>query len=133
MTSVHFAGITPNLKYEDAGAAIDWLVRVFGFEERARYLDLHGVVKQAELYVGDTEVWLSGHGKGYWETHVRGPAQNLVVWVNDVDAQHRRITAAGVAAPAPVDQTWGVRNFYVTDLEGYLWGFYKRLPGGFRQ
>ena len=73
MTSVTFKGLTPNLIYEDAGEAIAWLERVLGFEERARYVDRDGVVKQAEVFAGDTEIWLSGHGKGYWDKHARGP------------------------------------------------------------
>ena len=28
--------VAPYLYYEDAGAAMDWLVRVFGFEETVR-------------------------------------------------------------------------------------------------
>jgi uncharacterized glyoxalase superfamily protein PhnB len=28
--------VVPYLLYEDAGAAMDWLVRAFGFTERAR-------------------------------------------------------------------------------------------------
>ena len=131
--SVQFKRITPNLMYEDAAAAIDWLERVFGFEERARYVDREGAVNQAEIYAGDTEIWLSGHGIGYWDSHSRGPAQYLVVWVDDVDAMYDRVRAAGISAPAPVDQTWGVRNFYVTDPGGYHWGFHKRLPSGYRQ
>ena len=61
-----FGGVTPNLMYEDAGQALDWLERVLGFEERARYVDKGGVVRQAEVFVGESEVWLSGHGLGYW-------------------------------------------------------------------
>ena len=32
---VSFEGVLPYVKYEDAGAMLDWLSRVFGFEERA--------------------------------------------------------------------------------------------------
>ena len=31
--------VTPYLLYEDAAAAIDWLGRAFGFEERLRLAD----------------------------------------------------------------------------------------------
>ncbi len=132
-TNVKFSGVTPNLPYEDAALALDWLVNVCGFVERARYIDNKGAVKQAEIYVGDTEVWISGHGEGYWDTQARGPEQYLVVWVNDVDDQWQQVKAAGANPAAPVDQTWGVRNFYVTDPGGYHWGFHKRLPTGYQQ
>ena len=135
MTAVPtFEGVTPNLRYEDAGAAIDWLVRVCGFEERARYVDAKDIVRQAEVFVGDTEVWLSGHGAGYWDNEPagRGPEQYLVIWVDDVDAQWERVRATGVDAPEPQNQDYGVRNFYVTDPEGYHWGFHSRLASGYQ-
>lgn len=119
--------------YENADEALDWLQRVCGFTERARYVDEEGVVHQAEVNVGNSEVWLSGHGEGYWDKNSRGPAQYLVIWVNDVDAQWERVKAAGIDAPAPVDQSWGVRNFYVTDPGGYHWGFHRRLERGYQQ
>jgi len=130
---VRFEGVTPYLRYENAGAAIDWLVRTLGFEERSRYVDKDGVVRQAELYAGATEVWLSGHDASYWETHPRVTDQFIMVWVDDVDAQYERAKSAGASASPPVDQTWGVRNFHVTDPGGYHWGFCKRLPAGYQQ
>ena len=119
MSSVKFRGVTPNLMYEDAEEAIVWLERVLGFEERARYVDRDGVVKQAEVFAGDTEIWLSGHGKAYWDNHARGPEPVPSDLANDVDAQYERVTAAGGRASSPIDQTWGVRNFYVKDPGGY--------------
>ena len=41
---VKFAGLTPYLHYEDAAAMLDWLARVFGFEEVTRYVDADGRV-----------------------------------------------------------------------------------------
>jgi uncharacterized glyoxalase superfamily protein PhnB len=126
-------GVTPCLRYERADEALEWLARVLGFVERARYVDRDGIVRQAEMYVGDAEVWLSGHGDGYWKTHPRGLDQYLMVAVEDVDALYERVKAAGVDAAPPADQTWGVRSFHVTDPGGYHWGLYRRLPEGYRQ
>jgi hypothetical protein len=39
---------------------IDWLTRVFGFKERGRWLDGQGLLSNAEVFVGSTEVWLDG-------------------------------------------------------------------------
>jgi uncharacterized glyoxalase superfamily protein PhnB len=130
---VKFGGVTPNLQYEDASAALDWFEKVLGFRERARYVDKEGVVRQAEVFVGEAEVWISGHRAGYWDEHERGPDQYLVVWVDDVDAQYERVKASGGEPTPPHDQTWGVRNFYVTDPGGYHWGFHRRLPSGYQQ
>lgn len=126
-----FTGVVVGTRYEDANTMLDWLSRVFGFEERARYVDKDGVVRQAEMFIGDTELWFSGHGPGLWKDH--GPDQFIGVWVDDVDAQYERVRAAGVEAEAPVDRDYDVRSFNVTDPEGYLWGFMKRLGTGYVQ
>jgi uncharacterized glyoxalase superfamily protein PhnB len=129
---MEFTGVVVGTKYEDANGMLDWLARVFGFRERARYVDKDGKVIQAEMLIGDTELWFSGHEPGsLWGD---GKADQFVgVWVDDVDAMHRRVTAAGVEAEAPVDRDYDVRSFNVTDPEGYLWGFMKRLGKGYVQ
>jgi len=130
---VKFAGLTPYLHYEDAAAMLDWLARVFGFEEVTRYVDADGRVREAEMHVGDTELWISGRDPGFWAEKDRGPEQLVLVWVDDVDAQHARVTAPGIDALAPEDKPYGVRTFGVTDPEGYEWGFMRRLGTGYRQ
>lgn len=79
-------GIAPSLHYENAAAMLDWLSRAFGFEERARYVDRDGNVRQAEMYVGENEVWLNGHEPGYWEKLGR-PDAGVVIFVDDVVAR----------------------------------------------
>ena len=37
--------VVPYLLYEDAGAAMDWLIRVFGFAERVRDRQSDGTVR----------------------------------------------------------------------------------------
>jgi uncharacterized glyoxalase superfamily protein PhnB len=128
---VKFQGITPYLEYEDAGAALDWLSRVFGFQERSRFVDKDGVVQQAEMLVGETELWFGGRGVGYWEQKGKRPDQYIVVWVDDVDAMYRRVKDAGVEAEPPKDQSYDVRSLSVQDPEGYNWGFMRRLGTGF--
>ena len=125
--TVALGGLVPCLPYEDAGAALDWLSATFGFVERARYVDGADTVRQAEMRVGDQELWLSGHGPGYWADHGGGPDLWIGVWVDDVDGQYERVRSAGVAAEAPVDRDYDVRSFHVSDPEGYHWGFQKRL------
>lgn len=41
--------VVPSLLYEDAGAAMDWLIRVFGFTERVRDRRSDGTVRHGEL------------------------------------------------------------------------------------
>jgi uncharacterized glyoxalase superfamily protein PhnB len=134
---VKFQGITPYLHYEDAAASLDWLARVFGFEEMARYVDDEGRVREAEMSLGDHQIWLSGRDPGYWEGKGRGPEQLILIWVDDVDAQFARVKAAGVDVKPPEDKPYGVRTFSVSDPEGYEWGFmqstgkpYEQAEGG---
>ena len=39
--------VVPYLLYEDAGAAMDWLISVFGFTERVRDRQSDGTVRRA--------------------------------------------------------------------------------------
>ena len=128
-----FTGVIVGAKYEDGAGMLDWLSRVFGFEERARYVDKDGRVREAEMRVGDADLWFSGQDAGYWEAKGHGPDQFIGVWVDDVDAHYERVRAAGVEAEAPVDRDYDVRSFNVIDPEGYMWGFMRRLGTGYIQ
>lgn len=129
--TVTFGGFVPYLPYEDAGAALDWLSRVFGFEERARYVDKDGVVQQAEMRAGAAELWVSGLRPG---ADADKYADNWIgVWVDDVDAMYERIRAAGIEVAAPVDKDYDVRTIDLKDPGGYWWGFMKRLGTGYVQ
>jgi uncharacterized glyoxalase superfamily protein PhnB len=124
---VEFAGITPYLHYDDVAAMIEWLTRVFGFTEKGRWVDAQGTVRNAELCVGNTEVWLDGDPQ-WWKQKGRRPEEWIGVWVDDVDAMFARVKAAGVALEAPENKFYAIRVFQVTDPEGYTWGFMQRGP-----
>jgi uncharacterized glyoxalase superfamily protein PhnB len=131
--TVKFGEMVPYLHYEDAGAMLEWLSRVFGFEERARYIDKEGVVRQAEMLVGDHELWFSGHDEGLWDQKSGRPDRWVGVWVDDVDAMYERVRAAGIETDPPKDQDYDVRNLNIVDPEGVMWGFMKRLGTGYIQ
>jgi uncharacterized glyoxalase superfamily protein PhnB/uncharacterized protein YndB with AHSA1/START domain len=116
-----FLGITPYLYYEDGAAALDWLARVFGFGRTQRRTGADGRVDEAEIEVGPARVMISGRAPG----PQNGPGALLVVDVDDVDALHARITAAGVACDAPRDEVYGPRTCNVTDPWGYHWYFWQ--------
>jgi uncharacterized glyoxalase superfamily protein PhnB len=121
-------GLVPYLFYQDAGAMLDWYARVFGWVELARWPGPDGRVRNAEMRVGDTELWLDGGGPSRQDRDGRRAEQWVGVWVDDVDAVYERVRAAGVAAQPPEDKRFGVRMLTVTDPEGYRWGFMRRLP-----
>jgi uncharacterized glyoxalase superfamily protein PhnB len=131
--NVKFEGVTPYLVYEDAGSMLDWLSRVFGFQERSRFVDKDGIVQQAEMLVGDTELWFGGRGPGHWEKDGKGPDQVILVWVDDVDAMYQHVVDAGVEVEPPQDKSYDVRSLDVRDPEGYRWGFLRRLGTGYIQ
>lgn len=118
-----YQGIVPYLFYDDAEAAMDWYTKVFGFEEIGRWSNAAGKIHNAEMRVGNTELWLDGSGRKR-ETDER--PHWIGIWVDDVDAIYKKVTAAGVTVDAPVDREFGVRMLNVPDGMGYLWGFIKR-------
>ncbi|WP_034269870.1 VOC family protein [Haloechinothrix halophila] len=138
-----YLGLAPYLYYADAGQALDWLVRVFGFTERVRYVDSAGNVFQASVLAGDNEVQMAGVGADYWATKgVDGPVGQLnIIFVDDVDAQHARVQAAlpDVEVSQPQDQPYGARVFTVEDVGGNSWTFWQHisdtveLPTGWRE
>ena len=48
--------------------------------------------------------------------------------VEDADAYHRSLTAAGLQAEQPRDAPWGERFFHVTDPDGHELSFAELLP-----
>jgi uncharacterized glyoxalase superfamily protein PhnB len=124
---VAFAGITPYLHYDDIGAMIGWLTRVFGFTEKGRWVDATGAITNAELLAGAAEVWLDGD-PSWWKQRGRRPEEWIGVWVDDVDAMYARVKAAGLDPAPPENKFYAVRVLQVVDPEGYTWGFLQRAP-----
>ena len=55
-----------------------------------------------------------------------------IFWVDDVDAMHARLVAAGYEPSAePADAPWGERYFHVADPDGHELSFARplRAPG----
>lgn len=52
----------------------------------------------------------------------------VILWVDDVDAMHRRALGAGLAPTmAPSDAPWGERYFHLTDPDGHELSFARPL------
>jgi uncharacterized glyoxalase superfamily protein PhnB len=121
--------VTPYLLYEDVAAAIDWLGRAFGFEERLRFADEEGTVTHAELALGDGTLYLGHPGSDYRSPKRVGSSSHLVhVYVDDVDAHHARAVEAGATIHLePEDMPYGDRRYAAEDLEGQRWSFAQRL------
>ena len=121
-------GVIPYVFCTDAGATADWCVEVLGFVERERWPDDEGIVRNVELVVGDSEVWLDGPVPD-WSERTGGLGSWVGFLVDDVDAMYDQISALGIDVEPPRSREHRVREITVTDPEGHNWGFVQRLPG----
>ena len=124
--------ITPHLFYDDVGAAIDWLVKAFGFEIRLRMTDKDGAVVHGEVELKDSLVMLGLAAEvEAWEsprTLGGRVSQRLYVFVDDVDAHYERAVSVGAQIiREPADQFWGDRVYECIDPEGHRWKFAQHL------
>ena len=123
--------IIPMLNYADAPAAIDFLVRAFGFRERQVYPMPDGRIGHAELALGDNVVMLASVFPEMDQTTPEQAAKSGGGWysqvfcyVADVDAHHAQARAAGARITAePEDQFYGERHYRAEDPEGHRWIF----------
>jgi PhnB protein len=128
----------PMVSYQDVGAAVPWLERVFGFRERGeRFVDEDGRVTHAELERDGATVMLGWPGPAY-----RGPRSHagtceqarawlanpyvidgVFVSVEDVDLHCERARAAGAEIIREPEETPAGRLYGAADLEGPRWMF----------
>jgi uncharacterized glyoxalase superfamily protein PhnB len=121
--------VVPYLLYADAGAALDWLVKVFAFTERARDNNSDGTARHAELALDNGGVIMLGSpGPVY-----RGPAelgavtQLVCITITDLPAHRERSQAAGAAVSEIGFRANRARSYTVDDPEGHRWYFSEPL------
>ena len=116
----------PIIVYADANAAIEFLIRAFGFVEHEIHRDETGQVVHAELRY-DTGILMPGQaGVGGAQAIVR---TSIYVAVDDTDAHHDRAVAAGARVVRPLsDTSYGSRDYAAEDLEGNTWYFGTYRP-----
>lgn len=129
--------VYPRLAYRDEVAALEFLVRAFGFTERreARMEDPAGML--AWLQVGDGVVMIGRAGEdrhGLSSPLDAGrPTAMVNVSVHGIDEHCQRARAEGARiVTEPEDMFWGDRRYEALDLEGHRWHFSERLPEGSR-
>lgn len=136
MTRPKLGNLVPYLFYSDVESMLEWYSRVFGFVEKERWPGPDGRVRNAEMTVGDTELWMDGGPSTgrHKLTNAQGDPVPLWVgvWLEDresVDAMYDHILGEGVEpTDRPVDRPFGIRTFNVKDPEGYTWGFICTIP-----
>lgn len=124
--------IIPSLRYRDAHAAIEWLVRVFGFERQAVYEGPENTVVHAQLTYGGGMLMLGSASKQSefaraWidlaETGGRETVGlSLIVSDEECVAMYERVKQEGVEIVQPLGSPpYGGKSFGCRDLEGHIW------------
>lgn len=133
--------------YDDARAAIDWLCRAFGFEVRLIVEGDDGDIAHSEVTYGEGMVMV-GSAAGDSATGEKaakmpwrrspgqiggGNTQNIMVYVDDVEAHCARAREAGAVItmePETHDygeDYWSDRGYECRDIGGHHWWFMQRL------
>ena len=131
--------ISNTLWYDDGKQAIDWLCRAFGFEVRLLIEGEGGRVEHSELVFGEGLIMV-GESKPEKFPHSRAPSQvggantqNMMVYVDDVQAHHDRAVAAGAVVTMEMktsdygEDYWSDRGYECRDIGGHHWWFMQRL------
>jgi uncharacterized glyoxalase superfamily protein PhnB len=123
--------IVPSLRYRNALAAIDWLIRAFGFEKQAVHLGPDSTtVMHAQLTFGNGMIMLGSvdNGTEYGKLTVQPDeiglreTKGIYVIVIDADAVCATAKAAGAEMVLDIrDMDYGGRAFTCRDPEGHLW------------
>jgi len=122
----------PRLAYRDEMAALDFLVRAFGFRERREARLEHEDGTLAWLEVGDGVVMIGRAGTERHDLHspaeVGATTAMINVYVTDIDEHFERAKVEGARiASEPQDMFWGERRYEALDPEGHRWHFSERL------
>lgn len=118
--------VWPGLRYRDAPAAMDFLVKAFGFEVVADYRGAdQNVVDHAELRVpGGGGVMLgTDRPDGVLKDLPAGVGSVYVVIDNPDELFERAVGAGATVVQGLRDEDYGSRGFTVRDPEGVYWSF----------
>jgi uncharacterized glyoxalase superfamily protein PhnB len=135
----NFPRITPGLTYDDARAAIDWLCKAFGFEVQLKVEGDDGSIEHSELRYGEGVIMISSpKAKNPWyitPAKAGGTTASLMIYVDDIEAHHKRVMAAGGKEVRPIethdygDDYWVDRSYGVEDPGGHHWWIAQRIKG----
>lgn len=109
--------VSPYLLVPHAAQVIAFLKDVLGGKELHRHADSKGVIRHAEVKIGDSVIMISDATPEF-------PAMPAMVhvYLPDVDAAYRRAIAGGAKSlREPADQFYGDRGAGVVDPGGNHW------------
>jgi uncharacterized glyoxalase superfamily protein PhnB len=130
--TAHTSSVIACFRYQDAPAAVEWLIKAFGFERHLVVPDDDGGVAHAELKFSGGMIMLSSARDDEFGQLLKPPAEGnssvvtntIYVVVKDVEGHFRRAEAArATVVTPPTAQDFGGSNYTCRDPEGYLWTF----------
>ncbi len=109
--------LTPYVMLRGADRFLSYIGRAFDAREVGRTTDAQGTIKNAEIQIGDSMLYLAEAPAG----RPTMPA-SLYLYVPDCDATYRRAIEAGATSiMEPKDRYYGDRICGVTDPFGNFW------------
>lgn len=132
--------VFPMIAYEDAAAAMDWLVRAFGFTERRRMTDKQGRVVHGELELSGNIVMVASPTPDYRSprSHSESCPQakqwltapwvidGVLAFVDDVDTHFSRARQEGATMLSEIENGGPGRLYRAADIEGHRWMFLQK-------
>ena len=119
-----YHSVTPYVIIRGADKALEFYARAFGATELMRMQDPSGVVRHAEIKIGDSPIMIADEAP---EMGMTGPSESgtpmfLMIYVDDVDAVFKRALDAGATELRPLEnQFYGDRSGTLRDPFGHLW------------
>ena len=131
-TNLRLPDLFPRLAYDDEFAALDYLVRVFGFTELREARMEHewdGRHQMLAWLRHGTSIVMLGHANHdvhriYSPSELGHTTVILHLTVHDIDSHYAKAVAQGADVTMELeDAFYGERRYEATDLEGHRWHF----------
>ncbi|MEA2711565.1 MAG: hypothetical protein QOF78_4166 [Phycisphaerales bacterium] len=129
-SSIKIAGTAPVLLVEDVAHSVAYYCVILGFKveftQNEKYMGVFRDGVHVHLAAANGAP-LHSNRVAWTETDTFRPA-DVNFFVSDVDALYAEFKAKGATIDAPpINQAYGVRDFQVTDLNGYMLRFNQIL------
>ena len=131
-------GVVPMIAYRDGPQAMEWLAAAFGFRERARWLDDHGVLTHGEMATDRGLIMMATPTPDY-----EGPLEHrshcdqaaawsaapwvidgVLVYIDDIESHFEQAEASGATLLSGIEEgPEDSRLYRAEDLEGHRWMF----------
>ena len=126
-----YHSVTPYLAIRNASAALDFYQKAFGAQEMFRMPSPDGKIGHAEIKIGDSMIMLADEhaDMDFFGPETRGGVTaNIMLYVEDVDAQFKRALDAGAKEIRPLkDEFYGDRVAMLRDPFGHRWTLHTRI------